>query len=640
MKISVAHGALMVAAFGALTALPAHADPDDRAEIRALLARVKALEAKVARQEKETAKATNVANAAQAAVVKGPPLIAPGIKPVIVSFKNGLTVETVDKEWYFKFGGRLFVDGGTNTFPVQTFPNTGWAAFPAYSVAKPWADIFPSHAASGYANNITMRQVRMEIEGKAARDYFYKFQVDFAGSPNGLTLGMLRDVWLAYRWQEPWMLQPITFQIGNQFEPHSLERSSSSKYRDFIERAMADDVLGGNRHIGLSAVTGGDAPGLLGKPVWNIKSGIFSTSLEDGNPQGSTTANALATAALATASSANTPCIVGGVATTCLTSAALSSSTAAFVNNIGIPAGNSAFLNPVAGGHQYWDAATRIVYAPIHTDEALLHIGGSVRYQKPGDATAAGDDRVLQPGFTLKSEANAVGDQLLQTQPLTCVSPLTQVVGGNCVKSVFTPAAEFVAAYGPVSVQGEYLAPHYTRDAGLLAWYNNPVNGTHAPGGTSINFRGFYVYATWYLTGESRAEAYHAYPEDFNAPSTFGQIKNSASSEPGRMGSLGARGSLQRAQPERRAPRLLSADHRHRRRLLLQPEHPGRPAVGRHPRPQLVSRKGLPRDGQLGQRRPVFGQLRPAGSQRYPSADVRVARSGRLVSPSARAITA
>src|ERR1700730_14398935 len=49
--------------------------------------------------------------------------------------------------------------------------------------------------------------------------------------------------------------------------------------------------------------------------------------------------------------------------------------------------------------------------------------------------------------------------------------------------------------------------------------------GAHAPGGTSVIFSGYYVYATWYLTGESRAEAYHSYPEEFNAPATFGQTK-------------------------------------------------------------------------------------------------------------------
>jgi phosphate-selective porin len=33
------------------------------------------------------------------------------------------------------------------------------------------------------------------------------------------------------------------------------------------------------------------------------------------------------------------------------------------------------------------------------------------------------------------------------------------------------------------------------------------------------------VYSTWYLTGESRAEAYRSYPEEFNNPATFSQIE-------------------------------------------------------------------------------------------------------------------
>ena len=163
----------------------------------------------------------------------------------------------------------------------------------------------------------------------------------------------------------------------------------------------------------------------------------------------------------------------------------------------GIPAGNSAFLNPVPGGHQYWDADVRLTYAPIRTDDIVLHIGGSLRYQKPNDATATSDDRVLQPGFTLASEANVVGSTLLGTQPLSCVVATAQLVGQNCVKDVWNPAAELFAAYGPFSVQGEYLAMHYNRSASLLGLFNS--FGNHAPGSTSINFGGFYVYATWYL---------------------------------------------------------------------------------------------------------------------------------------------
>ncbi len=201
---------------------------------------------------------------------------------------------------------------------------------------------------------------------------------------------------------------------------------------------MASDLLAGSRHIGLAAVTGGAAPGILGKSNWSAKAGIFSTSLEDGAPVGPTT------------------------------------NAAGVVTNVGIPAGNSAFLNPAPGGHQYWDAVGRLTYAPILTEDSLLHFGASVRYQKPNDATAASDDRVLQPGSTLKSEANILNENLLGIQPLTCVAATAQLVGQNCVKDVLGYGAELVASYGPFSVQAEYLGTHYDRDAAL-------IEALHAP---------------------------------------------------------------------------------------------------------------------------------------------------------------
>jgi phosphate-selective porin len=100
------------------------------------------------------------------------------------------------------------------------------------------------------------------------------------GSPNDLIVGGIRDAYIGFRYFEPW----VTFQVGNFYEASSLDRSQTANYRDFIERALPSDLLAGNRHIGFAAISGGAAPGLVGNSNWTAKGGIFSTSVEDGNP--------------------------------------------------------------------------------------------------------------------------------------------------------------------------------------------------------------------------------------------------------------------------------------------------------------------------------------------------------------------
>jgi phosphate-selective porin OprO and OprP len=426
-------------------------------QLELLKQRLKQLEAEVAKEKRERKEARGgVRNAAPppppGIVCKDAPCPPPPL-PVFVSFTNGLKVESLDQDFSFRIGGRLYVDGGVSSFPAPAFLGT---------------KALPAVPASGFSNQVGIRQARLQVEGKAFKFWDYKLQYDFTGSPNDLIVGGIRDAYIGFRYFEPW----VTFQVGNFYEPSSLDRSQTANYRDFIERALPSDLLAGNRHIGFAAITGGAAPGLLGNSNWTFKSGIFSTSVEDGNPSA-----------------------------------------------VGAPAaGSSSLLNPVPGGHQYWEAVGRLTYAPILTEESLLHLGGSVRYQDPNDATAANDDRVLQPGSTLKTEANILGTNLLGTQPLTCAaSAATQLLGQNCVKDFWDFGAEAVAAYGPFSVQAEYLATHYDRSAALIEEFN-------APGGTSVNFSGYYVYATWYLTGESRAQSYRTYPGTYNFPGTFDQI--------------------------------------------------------------------------------------------------------------------
>jgi len=541
MKFSVGHYAMMVAAFGALTALPARAETDDRAEIRALLARVKALEAKVAKQDKEgkatkaeAAHAANVANAAQlaAGAVKGP-LAAPGVPPVVVTFTNGLKVETLDKDWSFKIGGRIFVDGGASSQPFN-----------------------------GQSTNVGIRRARLEVEGRAAKVWFYKLQYDFAGNapytssfapigiagcgatsitttqvnngapyaiascgggnvvnlPKNSMIGGMRDLYFGT--DSPLLTTPLSkdpawIMIGNHYEPNSLDAITSSKYTDFVERALPADTFAAYRHIGLSVGLRGD--------IWTWKGGIYSTSPED--------------KALAPPASTGAPAIwVPGTST--------STGPLAITRNY---AGT--------GGSQYFDLSSRFTVAPILDKEEgkLLHFGSWFRYHQPNDSTAANDDRNMTPGGSsnwngsASTEANILNEKLLGTTDLSCgfvpqnyAQTISRgvfggpLVSGKCVKDEEVFGFETAGAWGPFSVQGEYMHSHYNRSTNQLLYAATaaalvtapsggaPANGVYVPGGSNVDFTGYYLYTTYYLTGESRAEAYNV--KDRNG-AAFEQIK-------------------------------------------------------------------------------------------------------------------
>jgi phosphate-selective porin OprO and OprP len=110
----------------------------------------------------------------------------------------------------------------------------------------------------------------------------------------------------------------------------------------------------------------------------------------------------------------------------------------------------------------------------------------------------------------------------------------TSTGSGNCTKNVETLNAELFASYGSLSLQGEYYASWYNRDASALqrAQAAQPgyfaSNGTinpvpyFVPGGTSLFFSGGYAQVQYWLTGEEKVSAYKT---DDKAGAVFGQVK-------------------------------------------------------------------------------------------------------------------
>jgi phosphate-selective porin OprO and OprP len=322
----------------------------------------------------------------------------------------------------------------------------------------------------GVESIANIRQLRLDVEGRVKKYWEYRFQYEFAAgnTSNVGTLGGVRDAFIANTYFEP-----VVFQVGQMFEPYGLEGSKSTNYIDFLEKSLATETFAPSHHVGLAVLATGD--------VWSAKGGVFSTSTLDG----------------------------------------------AFVPQPGTPV--PWWVNPKAGwvatgGAQYFDASGRLTLALIKEDDRLLHIGGSGRYHKPNDSTASNDGRVLQLGANTQMESNDVKENLLGTPDLSCGSVGVfgnPVVAGKCTHDVVSWGAEAVAAYGPASVQAEYFGSHYSRDPGAILEANT-LGGYYAPGGSTYEASGFYVYGTFYLTGETRASAYRV--KALN-PANFGQIK-------------------------------------------------------------------------------------------------------------------
>ena len=133
--------------------------------------------------------------------------------------------------------------------------------------------------------------------------------------------------------------------------------------------------------------------------------------------------------------------------------------------------------------------AARVTYAPFFQSDRVLHFGASGAWREPpqnapADATvpcSADNSCAETVRFRSKPESNPINDS---------------ITGGRLVDTGNIPGdvqyfslfgAELAGVYGPFSVQGEYIRTDVDRSVG-----------------DSLVFDGYYGYASWFLTGESR----------------------------------------------------------------------------------------------------------------------------------------
>lgn len=112
--------------------------------------------------------------------------------------------------------------------------------------------------------------------------------------------------------------------------------------------------------------------------------------------------------------------------------------------------------------------AARVTAAPIHSKKRLLHIGASAAYRNPDDDTLR---------IRARPESGLTDERLVSTGTLTRVD------------DYMTEGIEAAWVHGPFSLQAEYMMNQVERSGGR----------------DDADFQGGYVYASWFITGESRA---------------------------------------------------------------------------------------------------------------------------------------
>ena len=121
--------------------------------------------------------------------------------------------------------------------------------------------------------------------------------------------------------------------------------------------------------------------------------------------------------------------------------------------------------DPIDEGYGFSGRAT---FAPWHEKTRAIHLGLSAAFRRP-DSTSG-----LR--YRERPESHITGVRLVDTSTI------------SAVYSHANFAAEAALVLGPVSLQGEYFLSHVNRIGAMQ----------------DLDFHGFYVYGSWFLTGESR----------------------------------------------------------------------------------------------------------------------------------------
>jgi len=150
--------------------------------------------------------------------------------------KGGLAVKSRDGNFTTQIGGRMQLDSA-------------------------WYGEDDSAAGSTLGDGTKVRRARLYIKGTVNKDWFYKFEYDFAGS--GDTKKGITDIWVGYNGFD---FEGLSVKAGHFRDPFMLQDQISDNNTQFTERASID-AFTASRHIGVM--------GSIDRKHWTTALGVF-----------------------------------------------------------------------------------------------------------------------------------------------------------------------------------------------------------------------------------------------------------------------------------------------------------------------------------------------------------------------------
>lgn len=166
-----------------------------------------------------------------------------------VDTKGRFEVASPDGDFRWRIRGRLHLNGGFARNDDGQFVRTQ------------------------FEDGVDVRRARVEVLGTVWKAWDFRFHYEFSGSDPEADAG-LRDIYIAYRFQDLPQKWPLMVMLGQFKEPLGLESLNSSNDMTFIERALGSRVFhdfGGSsdgRRVGIGLFT-------HGHELWTAQAAVF-----------------------------------------------------------------------------------------------------------------------------------------------------------------------------------------------------------------------------------------------------------------------------------------------------------------------------------------------------------------------------